>query len=258
MKQLSNKDANHIANLDWLYAWCFSNEKDATIMEDLFTGQSLVYTVCSKHSNRSLKTDLFRILHLAIPCNRTTIEECLAHYTSEEYFSDVSIHPQCTYCYESLQNFASSSPLSNRAPSLQNFIPTDILSPIRREGNNFFEPNLTPSAPRTSALYKKTIYINRFPDCLVIQLLRFKIEPGQTLKLRHRVRCGLQLDMGPYKAKDVDNRSTKYFLQALILHCSSDVGSAAEGIVVYEHSLSSKHLSIAAPAQSICASRLKQ
>ena len=238
MKQLSNRDANHIANLDWLYAWCFSNEKDATIVEDLFTGQSMVFAVCSKHNKMSLKTDLFRILHLAIPRNRTTIEECLAHYTSEEHLLDVSLHPQCTACYESMQNFVSSSPLSNRVvPSLQNFIPTDILSPIRREGNDLFEPNLTYSAPRTSSPYTKTIYINRFPDCLVIQLLRFKVEsgrslPGRTFKLRHWVRCGLQLDMEPHKAKDVDNGSTKYFLHALILHSSSDVGSVAEGIVM--------------------------
>lgn len=223
-----NADASHIANLDWLNTW--TNERQATVVEDLFTGQSMAFSVCYKHKELSLKTDLFKIINLAIPRDGVTIQECLVHHTSERHLVDATLHPQCTICSHSVQGLTASSPVTYKVvPSVQNFIPTEAFSPIPKQMNQQQLPSLTPSVPRFSSPYSKRIGFTRLPGNLTIQLMRYKVEndkiaSGRTVKLRHMVSCDLELDMEPFLAKDEDSvlSGSKYFLYAVILNCSPE------------------------------------
>ena len=227
--QQGSADTSHIANLDWLNTW--TNERRATLVDDLFTGQSTAFSVCSKHKEVSLKTDLFKIIHLAIPRNGVAIRECLVHHTSERHLVDATLHPQCTICGQSVQGLAASSPVTYKVvPSVQNFIPTEVLSPIQKHVDQKQLPILTPSVQRPSSPYSKRIGFSRLPDILAIHLMRYRVEEDETasrrtVKLRHLVGCDFELDMDPFLAKDEDGglSASKYFLYAVVLSCTAEV-----------------------------------
>lgn len=244
-----------LSDLDWL----LYKEKHNSIVDDLFTGQQVSACICLGCNHICVSTDTFRILTVPIPSGRdiVTIVDCFAELTVVENltqqnrprFKSCQCLVQNNFPYKNLSTFQTSTPngpIQRRTGNLPCSPGMGALSPIN--GVNRDHHVETPSHTTSTPLYSLQQPINtncqrqtslqRLPDCLVVQLLRFRFVDLNPIKVDTRVKVFVnQIDLSPLiLVRQTVAEPLLYSLYGICMHSNS---SSTQSGHYYAYSLAS-------------------
>lgn len=216
-----------LSNLMWL---AYKNQ-NSSIVDDLFTGQSVIAYLCGQCCHLSITTETFRILTIPIPHGKdsVTIRECFAKLVEVEILTHDN-RPHCDRCDINNDNAVLSSALPH---PLYTSTPNGGQVGGRRTSTSSILRPLSPivmSSLATLPLSQRQMSVRQLPDCLVVQLLRFGVTTGQQpYKVYTRVEVTSEaLDLSPLVVlKDTQDQRFLYKLYAVVLH--SGGGSTQSG-----------------------------
>lgn len=250
-----------LSDLDWL----LYKEKNNSIVDDLFTGQQVSACICLGCNHISVSTDTFRILTVPIPSGHdfVTIVDCFTELIQVENLTQQN-RPRFESCKCLVQNNfpGNAYHLCNNQPNFQTSTPNGpvrhrsgilpcspgmgALSPIN--GVNRDHHVETPSRTTSTPLYNLQQPINtncqrqtslqRLPDCLVVQLLRFRFVNQNPIKVDTRVKVFVNhIDLSPLiRVRQTFPEPLFYSLYGICMHSNS---SSTQSGHYYAYSLSS-------------------
>lgn len=236
-----------LSNLDWLL---YKNQ-NRSIVDDLFTGQQVSASYCLGCKHISVSTDTFRIMTLPVPlnCDSITIRSCFEQLIEVEHLTQLN-RPRIESCkcfsqnilpgnshhlYNSSSNFQTSTPNGPQQRGAGNFPCSPgmgaLLSPINGVSRDQrIEPpsytTLTPMSfnpPATIVDCHRQTSLQRLPDCLVVQLLRFRFVDNSSFKIRTRVKLSIDpVDLSSLVlVRRTPRQPLLYSLYGICLHSNS-------------------------------------
>ena len=251
----------NLCNMDWIS----HRRSNRSVVDDLFTFQSLALQMCSTCNHVSTSVQTMNILPLPVknqdPC--IPLDDLLSEFTTQESLSGRDgLH--CDYCQAAADRVSPpqtpAAGVQTRSAAMratQSLTPATSLSPIQAQPDstvhyqaaNFLastplHPGVTKTSKSTPTVLShqpakiitnglRQSFLRRLPECLTIQLLRFRFDPfaKKIKKIHTPVSIPLSnLDLKPitYDASvDRDDmtglcKTHQYALYALSIHIGGE------------------------------------
>jgi ubiquitin carboxyl-terminal hydrolase 8 len=223
--------------------WLTYKDENASILDDLFTGQLVEAQHCTACNRISVNIQTFNILPVPIVGPRQIsgivhLDDCFAKFgTIEELYGPEGL--QCEGCNRAFMEQPAATPV--RRPGMGN----GIVSPIANSSNIISDNSFSDSLFKTSTPIhgapvprgikvtdgQRRSLLRQLPECLIVQLLRFSFHQGQPRKVYRPVSIPLNtLDLtsliidNVMKREDLTALHTcfRYNLYGLVLHLGGE------------------------------------